>query len=443
MKKYLLPVFLLSQSFFAYGEPKCASKLLDAVKDKNINKAQKLLQKGANPNASNSCPGVLYYALNSPEMVALLLNYKADPNENEVLGRCIRGYGIIAGSYVNISDYRACTLLLQAGANPNNSFQGETLVRVAIQSSYNPKDKVKALLESGAVVNFDDLSYALTNIATPSYKDQFASFTDLDQTLAGPILRAINPSQSDPSGNTFLNYWLAKGFPDISFKSALKLLIKSGVNVRDVDSHGRNPLTFVDNGSPDDPGSKIKVLIAAGADVTHQDNEGKTPLMWGYINRQVFTKFYQAFIDNGADVNIKDTFGRTALMYAAIAHLPIYSGGRHWYALQLINAGANVNAQDNRGKTALMYESVTEDDGYIVEYDSLFVDELINAGADVNKQDLLGRSALHYAAIAGKMSAIKAFIEAGGKSLRDKEGKLPSDVATKNYIADQLKKMGF
>ena len=122
----------------------------------------------------------------------------------------------------------------------------------------------------------------------------------------------------------------------------------------------------------------IEILLKSGADVNNRDTHGKTTLM--NTAEKSCCECIDILIKSGADVNKHDMYGYTALLYAALK-----SSDECLY--YLIEAGSDVNREDTQGDTAL---NLAVNKGFFN-----CVDSLIATGADVNATNYEGNTTLH------------------------------------------------
>jgi ankyrin repeat protein len=129
-----------------------------------------LLKHGADPNFVNrDSQTPMFFGLSQPEILQLLLDYKADPNKGNPLPELLRrraasaspfggfvgaaGFPAVPGTPPKPSDYPAIEVLLKGGANPNATFSdGARLLTWAV--SNQDGKLVDLLLKHGAEVNF-------------------------------------------------------------------------------------------------------------------------------------------------------------------------------------------------------------------------------------------------------------------------------------------------
>lgn len=139
--------------------------LHEAVKKRDLKKAKELLEKGANPNAYDDLgeTPLIYACLDgNTEMVKLLLEYKAKPNQYENNITCRNAlHCAIYSKKVEI-----VKLLLDNGANPNKVEEGRdgfyTPIELAIMYDKS-EDIFNLLLNKGAKLKGTEILLASQN----------------------------------------------------------------------------------------------------------------------------------------------------------------------------------------------------------------------------------------------------------------------------------------
>lgn len=164
-------------------------------------------------------------------------------------------------------DKPAVRLFLEAGMSPNARLGGITALVEASRRGKTHHEIAAALIEAGA---------------------------DMDA--------------SDPYGVTPLLFAAISGSPE-----TIRLLLKSGANVKARDADGRTALIEALTTENDLPPSTIEELIRAGSDVNLRVYGGLTPLMIAAAGN---SQILQAIIQAGADLNARDEGGATALRWA-------------------------------------------------------------------------------------------------------------------------------
>ena len=125
--------------------------LLQAVRDRDVAKAESLIREGANVNASGYegvTPLIWMIYQHDYGAIELLLNLGADPNQPWSRGEAPVYMAASAG------DDKLITLLLDHGGNPDSPDRGKSAMMIAIiRSHMNCAD---LLLRRGANINYHD-----------------------------------------------------------------------------------------------------------------------------------------------------------------------------------------------------------------------------------------------------------------------------------------------
>ncbi len=225
LKKILLSVTCFFSYILLSAPMVHASALLEAVQNKNMQEAEKLILDGADVNekGKNNMTPLIYAAdMGYVDMVALLLKKGAEVNAQTEDGiTAVMSYG----AWVDASIIK---MLLEHGANPNaQTVSGFTALMGAAMKGR--VDIMQLLIEKGAQVNLVTVS-----------------------------------------GETAL-----MGATGFGFDSAMELLLKNGAKVNAQNDEGFTALfncVYV-------PAAHVeyaKILVQAGADVFIKDKKGRT-----------------------------------------------------------------------------------------------------------------------------------------------------------------------
>ena len=244
-----------------------------------------------------------------------------------------------------------------------------------------------------------------------------------------------------------------------SRKQCVKVLLRSGANVRAINRFGESPLHLAATCSIDS--SLVALLLGAGADPNAQDLSGATPLHlavrtasnsvvsallaagancnicneWGTTPLLIAAtgndlEEIGSLVDRGARIDASDRWGRTVL-HKTMRRLGEAKTFRQSAAFRFLELGANVNARDGEGKTPLHY-AVRNNGQESIEM-------LIRLGADVHARDGLGRSPLQEWAIHGLQSSSLGALLRGGANVdvRDNFGQTLLHLVGKRYDSEE------
>jgi ankyrin repeat protein len=213
---------------------------------------------------------------------------------------------------------------------------------------------------------------------------------------------------------------------------AVETVLLVGLDVNSRGNQGRNALMK--------RGCAMPSLIAAGIDVNAGDNDGKTAVF--YCSRSSSEKL-KGLIDAGVHVNILDNEGKNVLRYFAETWFFENNGSPF---PPLIEAGVDINAQDNQGRTALHILGPGFDEWPLYQ--------LVSAKADVSIRDNYGRMALHnicaelshlpmnenYSPIQNKANMAQKLLDSSADmNATGLEGNTPlHNAASSNFVANKV-----
>jgi ankyrin repeat protein len=122
-------------------------------------------------------------------------------------------------------------------------------------------------------------------------------------------------------------------------------LIQAGAEINTQDPYGVTPLLFAAiSGSPE----TIRMLLKSGANVKAKDVDGRTALIETLTTENDLPpETIEELIQAGSEVNVRIYGGLTPLMIAAAGNSRILQA--------IIRAGADLNATDDQGATALRW----------------------------------------------------------------------------------------
>ena len=254
--------------------------------------------------------------------------------------------------------------LLEGKAEPNETrpADGATPLHCAVTSYVQSTDKIKALLEFGAIPNTRN-SWGDTPLhlaVTLGCVDQIKLLVSTDAF--------VNVRRNDGNTPIHLAAWTDNlQILDILVSATSDSDILTVLNERN--QYGETPLHIATRAGRAD---MCKAVIASGSKVNAFRSDGWAPIHLAW-NLQVL----QVLIDQGCDVELRSRRGSTALHIAVENHY--YEGAR-----KLLAAGANVDAFDGYGRTPLTIAMSMGDE--------VFVRILMEAGANSVLCDKFGNS---------------------------------------------------
>lgn len=460
---------LIAESKQADSQKNLDMALYDACKKGDIAKMQTLITKGANVNWINPKDrrSLLYIACrgNFIKIVDLLIESGADVNVGDARGNtplCIamenNKHEIVdklvkAGADTNkkcimeniahselrresrldyfpeigndsplfiavkANNVKMVTTLIEGGANPNT--EENPLFYACLLKNYF--DIADILIKAGADVNKTDDIFKYFKFGLrlqPQYNNVSPLYIATYYCYA-EIVKLLIAAHANPNDNNTPIFVAIKH----NCIPALKSLIEGGANVNILSDHWKEtPLTLA--AGIYNP-QMVQILIAAGADVNKPNKDGLTPTyIAAYFND---IEAVEHLISAGADLNKYSSNGET----------PLYISTRFKDTTMLeslIRAGADVNKElIGIGKTPIHVA---------IEYNrSKALEKLISAGADVNRTRIdTGESPLHIASKLSNYAIVEILLEAGAdKTIADRNGKLPYQVATRIEIRNLLK----
>jgi cytohesin len=249
------------------------SLLFGAVSDTNLLAA--MLTAGANPNAENhdGRTPLSFAAGNSPGMVKMLLDAKADPNG----GR--RDAPLLAA--IQKQDAVSVELLLQAGAIPNAKGHVDwnvTFVRNDVTNTYIPAASI-----------------------TPLYLAV--------STKQLPIVQLLLKFKADPSDSQIDGWALL--FSALTDTNILEAVLDAGANVDPVspEEHQWTPLAAA---AGQNDAASVGILLKHGANPNVSNRNGATPLHWA-ADRLADESVFRLLLDYKANPNVRSSNGHTPL----------------------------------------------------------------------------------------------------------------------------------
>ena len=333
--RHLLPFIALIAAPAARAE----SPLADLLQQGRIAEAARLLENGADINATQSDGSTpLLWAVYRQDaaLVERLLDAGADASAGNRYG------AKPLAEAAKLGDAALVEMLLDAGADPDSpNGDGQTALMLATRTG--SVDVAELLLEHGAAVN-----------ATEIWRGQTALMWAVDDGNAA-LARALIGHGADVKARAFDNDWGAQ--------------ITSEPRAQYRPTGGLTPLLYAARSGCIDC---IDAILAAGESVDRPSPDGVTPLMLAIDNTHYAAAI--RLLDSGANPHYQDWWGRTAL-YLAV-DMQSYPSGvdeppQEALALiqRLLDADVEVNTQLNMHRVGRGGNS------------QRFVDDLLTTGA--------------------------------------------------------------
>ena len=308
----------------ANGDCKQSTALVDAVLRNDLQAVKWLVEAGADVNKmarDGHAPLVMASTHDSPEILRFLIEHGADVHQkSRTQGGSVGEDALIRAAERDAGIETLRYLIDQlTGTDLEPKAYSRALRALAIQERTEAVD----LLLAGR----GELSGSWANLTR----------LQCSVTAARLLLKAgVDPRQLGPEGRLPLAE--AALCNDLEL---LDLLLAEGVGIDDRDGDGRTAL----HTAVTVKGSGVDHLLDLGADIDARDKAGKTPLMLVAGTRtQALTPMLDKLLLAGADIEARDSSGHTALMYAAIE----IAGDK--IAL-LVDRGADESSVNGDGKT--------------------------------------------------------------------------------------------
>lgn len=415
-----------------------SSSLHKAAQAGNEAQVRKILADGCDVNLENDDGHTALYvaSMKSREgIVRILLQHKAIVNTTN-------------NPLLVVKDVATAKLLIQANGNLHARDEyGNTPLHMAIL--IGNKELIQLYLSFGAKI------HVTTATGHTALHTQSSSFLDepwgskLTQEL---IQRGASVNCKDYQGRSPLhlaaiNYSLEK-------EETIRMLIKAGSSLIDLDIQGFNPLhhfisqsrgcsemdetlaiKFIDILLADEqsvnsvtaigqtilhlsisdlPFQILQYLVKKGCRLDIKDSRGQCLLHYIVDREEEITDVLKYLLNMGLKVDDCDDWGQTAL------HLAIEKNKK--LAVALIDFGADVNVKDANGRQPI---HIAAEHGW----DSI-LDFLIERGANINSADSYMSSPFHFAAWNNKSSIAYTLIKAGcDVETRDSCGETTKEVA--------------
>lgn len=375
------------------GNKDLNEKLINAVREGNLEEVKKLIIEGASVNAANDSWGTaLDIALRRDfkEIAEFLIKQGSDVTR---ISKSTFALVVDRGSKELVE------LLLAHGVNVNVVLRyGRTALMIAACKSN--KEMIEFLIEHGADVNAVDeygrsaLTYAVNGGSKELVELLIAHGADINtdcnftSAVKNKEMLAILLNNKLDVDKIAESAEALSAAVDCSNKEAVELLINHGANVKTTALLNCHTIEIA------------KLLIDHGADVNVADEHGKTALMVTVRRAAVDSdskELVELLIAHGANINAADESGYTALMVAA-------KHNEKEITKFLVERGADVNAKTKRGLTALILASDNRHKLDLVEF-------LLTHGADVNAAMDDGRTSLMIAASRSNKEMLELLIE--------------------------------
>ena len=252
-----------------------ATPLHDAVGVGNTERAQELIDAGADVNAKGSDiyewkPMHLAAFHGQTETTQVLIDAGADVNVRDA--GCSRPLHMAIASPFQTGT-ETMQVLIEAGADVNaKNIYKSTPLHEATRTIGNGTEKMQALIDAGADLNAQD--------------------SDGDTPLLEAVRSIVNATEK------------------------VQALIDAGADLNTKNVYGKTPLHQAAESIFRNATERMQALIDAGADLNTQDSHGDTPLHGAIFSPVNPIEKLQVLIDAGADVNTKNNFGKTPLHQA-------------------------------------------------------------------------------------------------------------------------------
>ena len=266
--------------------------------------------------------------------------------------------------------------LLEANANPNEIFEGQTLLHIAAKNGYY--EIAELLIDKGADVNKAD-----KDGRTPLFVAAEAGYAEIVELLAN---NGADINKVDVYKYTPLNAAAESGREDV-----VEYLIDQGADLDKPSKYGVTPLMSSLINVHD---SVASLLIESGANIYTKDEDNNTALF--FASSRGFYDIVDVLLEKGADPNIQTIYGETPLYTASDSnYIEIVS--------LLLENGAAPNIKENNGQTPLF---ITSENGF-----DEVVNLLLENGADPNIDNVDGETPLYIASLEGFASIVKLLLK--------------------------------
>ena len=463
MRRKLIHAVVLSAGVWLLSIAQVAgagdSRLIDAVRDRNIASVRVLIKQRADVNAAQG-DGItpLHWAVHSDDLPMAELLIRA-------------GARVSAADDVGVTPvYLACTnrssaiveFLLKAGADPNATLlNGETVLMNC--SRTGNAASVKALLKAGARVNDKEKAHdqtALMWAAAQAHPEAVRALIE-----GGADIRArsrvysqmVTGEQTQRAGREELSYTtLRGGSTPLLFAAqsgdveSARCLLQAGADPNDASPSGMSALIQAAYGGH----AGVAILLTEHGADPNEATIGYTALHAAVLRSQL--DLVRVLLARGASPNALTTKGTPIRRNTTDFNLPATLIGATPYLLAakfleadimraLVAGGADPSLAMKDGTTAIMLAAgigviansnrrgVAVLDGGVMENENSLVDSVMAAlelGADVTGANQAGDTALHGSAALGYEKVVQLLAEKGALlNARNKRGVSPLALA--------------
>lgn len=360
-----------------------------------------IIQKGGNPNATNSngeTPLFNAARQDSSSTVLILLENGANPEHRDVLGNTP------LHSSIRWSGESCARVLLQKGVDPNAAnLGGKTPLHEASRSGKTAM--VNMLIGFGADLNVSDETGKTPLISSVTVNNE-----EVSEIL---INKGASTVLADMTGRNALHYAVEN-----NNKALITLLRNNGSNPLARDAFGNTPFSLaIKHGNE-------TALCVLGEDLNISDSDGNTPVHI-VVSSDGNESILNELINKGFPVNRRNRDGINPILSAV-------KNNNVSYVKILAGAGADPYLTDQRGDCAL---AVAIKDSWDCAL------EIIKSIG--NKKDATGYGVLSYGAMYGDTEVVSKILSMGySKNEKNVAGETPYDVAVrwgKKDVAEILK----
>ena len=386
--------------------------LIQAIQSNNLPVAHLLIKSKADLNIQGKYEETALHeacSLQNAELVETLLKNGANPNiqdfdkNTSLITSCIKKSD-------QPFDPVIPPLLLAYRADPNKQdIVGRTALMLATRHNY--EEGVEALLNAGACVKIDSVSFTTLSIASFMGNVNIVNLllshgadpNQYNNLMLSPlvlaclrsnldVIKVLLASKADPNGVnedglTIISMVILA--TEKKFISEIGSLFKvAGVPLTELEDTV-NVLEI------------IKLLMSAGADLDLCTSSGDTALIQAIQSNNLPVAHF--LIKSKADLNIQGKYGRTALSGAC----SLQNGE---LVEILLKNGANPNVQDSSKNTPLIISCLNPSDQ---PFDPSIPPLLLAYGADPNVRQIFGRTALMAACLYCSETEVEALLRAG------------------------------